>query len=576
MKLNWAKFSFLQEALIIFLYLILLNNFLGRKEVVIVADGKGYYDYLPATFIYKDLNFGYTDTLVTEFYDHHTYNQGINPIVEGKKVNKYFIGTALAQLPFFLTAHLIATTSEDFPKDGYSAIYQDFVFYAALFYAFLGLFFLRKSLRLLGLQNGWVIILQLVAIFTTSLMHYMHAESSFSHTYSFAFISWFAFLVLSYRLQPSAKKLYIAALVLGIIILIRPVNAIVLAFVPFLHDSFGEFLWTIRQLLQAWKRLIVAIGITIATVALQPVVWFIQTGNLYVKPYGEETFHFSQPHMIDFLFSYQKGFFVYAPVFFLGIVLGIVAGFRRNLPWHIISFSSAFLVLVYVLSSWWTWIYGASYGSRVMIDYYAIFILFMASFFALRSFWIKFSASLMALSFSYISIIQTYQYQNYILHWTEMNQHKFWKVFLHTDDKYKGIFWQPQFDFSSGIELFQFKVQPNQLQLIQTKLDETVLISPFELFGHANYVVSVHFKVDAPLGEDRVLVIWDDTSGVNHYYHEMQVFKGTQENNFRGSAQLNFAWRPPLSGNYLLKVFYFKREESSWIKDVQLKLIEMP
>jgi hypothetical protein len=564
------------EVVIVFLYLLLLNNFLGRKEVVIVADGKGYYDYLPATFIYKDLNFGYTDTLVTEYYKHQAYNQGINPLVDGKKVNKYFIGTALAQLPFFLSAHFIAKTDQSLLSDGYSSIYQDFVFYSALFYAFLGLFFLRKSLQLVGLQIGWIYVLQLITIFASSLMHYMHAEASFSHVYSFAFISWFAFLVISHRLKQNPWKLYLIAVVLGIIVLIRPANLLVLLFAPFLHDSFGEFLWTTKQLLHKWKQTLIALGIFFGLIFLQPLIWYIQTGSIFIKPYGHETFHFSQSHVFDFLFSYQKGFFVYAPVFFVGILIGCYAAIKRNLPWQIISFFSAFLLLIYVLSCWWNWIYGASYGSRVMIDYYTFIVLFMSSIFMLRSFWLKAITSIILITFTYVSIIQTYQYQHYILHWTDMDKASFWKVFLRTEEKYKGLLWLQKYDFSNGIKMHKISVSPEKIKQAQNWENSELVHEKFDLFGQGNYVVSVQLKLESPNGEDKVLVIWDDTTGNNHYYHEMHVFKGTQQYNYRGDIQLHYSWRTSISSTYLLKVFYNKHEASSWLKQAEVILYEMP
>lgn len=39
------------------------------------------------------------------------------------------------------------------------------------------------------------------------------------------------------------------------------------------------------------------------------------------------------------------------------------------------SFLLFFIGVVYVLSSWWTWHYGGSFGSRPMIDFYAILII---------------------------------------------------------------------------------------------------------------------------------------------------------------------------------------------------------
>ncbi len=175
------RFGILQELLILFLFLLLLNNLLGRRSPMVVADGKGYYDYLPALFIYNDLNFNYTDTLVTQFYDHKAYNSGINLLVNGQKINKYFVGTAVAQLPFFLMAHAMALNHPQHIADGYSPIYQDFVGYAAFFYLVMGLLFIRKLLRLKGLSGHWIFALQLVVLFASSLMQYAYADASFSH-----------------------------------------------------------------------------------------------------------------------------------------------------------------------------------------------------------------------------------------------------------------------------------------------------------------------------------------------------------------------------------------------------------
>jgi hypothetical protein len=53
--LNKLKFIF-GELLVIVLFLTSINNFIGNVDFTIQADGIGYYDYLPATFIYHDLN----------------------------------------------------------------------------------------------------------------------------------------------------------------------------------------------------------------------------------------------------------------------------------------------------------------------------------------------------------------------------------------------------------------------------------------------------------------------------------------------------------------------------------------
>ena len=88
--------------------LFVINNYLVRPEFFIKADGKGYYDYLPAAFIYNDLNFEYTDTLQTEFYDQKSYTSGYLHTVNGHQINKYFPGVAVLWMPFFAAAEKVS------------------------------------------------------------------------------------------------------------------------------------------------------------------------------------------------------------------------------------------------------------------------------------------------------------------------------------------------------------------------------------------------------------------------------------------------------------------------------------
>jgi len=43
------------ELIIVFLFIFLINNYLGNVEKTMKADGVGYYDYLPSTFIHHDI-----------------------------------------------------------------------------------------------------------------------------------------------------------------------------------------------------------------------------------------------------------------------------------------------------------------------------------------------------------------------------------------------------------------------------------------------------------------------------------------------------------------------------------------
>lgn len=81
-RLVLNRFAF-QELLLIFFFVLLINNYFQNDDVRIRADGKGYYDYLPALFIYHDLNFQCIDTLVTELYIHRESSNGYLPEING-------------------------------------------------------------------------------------------------------------------------------------------------------------------------------------------------------------------------------------------------------------------------------------------------------------------------------------------------------------------------------------------------------------------------------------------------------------------------------------------------------------
>jgi hypothetical protein len=165
---------------------------------------------------------------------------------------------------------------------------------------------------------------------------------------------------------------------------------------------------------------------------IQLVIYKIQTGDFFIYSYNEEGFNFLSPHIIDFLFSYKKGLFVYTPVFFISLA-GAYFLYRENRMRFL--FLTVFLaILVYVLSSWWLWYYGGSYSQRVMIEYFAIpamltgYFLFNVKSVPAKRIYISILAGLLL-----FTIIQSEQYRVAHIHWSEMNKEKYWKVFLRVD-----------------------------------------------------------------------------------------------------------------------------------------------
>ena len=92
-----------------------------------------------------------------------------------------------------------------------------------------------------------------------------------------------------------------------------------------------------------------------------------------------------------------------------------------------ISFIVAIGFVVYILSSWWNWWYGGSYGSRVMIDYIPFFIIPLA--FGIQHAsqkWLRYATLTLTVLATLLVVIQTRQYQKGMIHWENTDSEAYW------------------------------------------------------------------------------------------------------------------------------------------------------
>lgn len=398
------------------------------RKYVITSDGKGYYAYLPAVFIYHDLHFGFFDTIESKYYDEHTkydFRTGIN----GKPIDKYFAGVAVMQLPFFLAGHAITLLSHE-PADGYSKWYVIFVGIGALFWLAAGLIYLRKFLRLHGTSEGLSAFILYVIYFGTNLFYYTIIEPCMSHLYSFALVSIFLYYGKKWLSLDDKSAAVKCALALGMIALVRPINVIIAFWL--IYEAGGLMpLWKKKiELLRSARHGIAAALFIVLPFGLQMMTWKIQTGQWYVNAYGEETFHFTQPHMIDFLFSYKKGLFVYLPLTLVAL-FGLIPLWKKDRGKALFA-SVYFLFVVYVLSSWWMWYYGGSFGTRVIIEFLPVFALLLYYLLTgIRKVPVKITVISLIVVVTLFCQFQTLQYRYFLIHWSEMTYEKYWAVFGH-------------------------------------------------------------------------------------------------------------------------------------------------
>ncbi|MCC6575931.1 MAG: hypothetical protein IT228_01195 [Flavobacteriales bacterium] len=377
-------------------------------ENIVRSDVRGYYGYLLAVFIRHDL--GHEPAEPT--YVQHTADGTLN---------KYFAGTAVMMAPWFAAGHALALMSRDAPKDGRSGWEFMAVGLGGLVHVMLGLLLLRALLTGLGVRDatvGWVLVATTLA---TPLLQYATMQPGWSHVHSFLAFS--AFLYLVHRLAEGGGMRWMVLLgaVLGLIVLIRPVNGLVVLAVPMVAGRRTPEL--LRRALRHPKHLALALAAFGAVVAVQPVLWHAQTGHWLEWGYRGEGFHWDRPEVLRVLFGFRRGLFLYAPVLLLAMVA--LVGLRRRTP--VVAWSGLlyFGITTYVIASWWIWYYGSGFGSRVYIEHLAV----LAVPWAL---WLDDAgpvARRMARSWMALCILfhgfQYWQFHHRVLHHESMDRHKY-------------------------------------------------------------------------------------------------------------------------------------------------------
>lgn len=431
MKLRTQKSKIIIAIIILIMTIITSNLNWGKDnwKGIIESDAKGYYAYLPAVFIYQDLNFNFFESIEkTKYYNKNWYYDYRIGSFNNKIINKYYCGTALAELPFFLIAHFLSYIG-NYELDGYSKLYPILISIAAIFYLLIGLFCLNSVLELYKItetQKSFVII---TSVFGTNLFYYTVVEPGMSHIYSFAFISMFIYYAKLFFNSFNPKLIIIISIILGIILLIRPINGLIVFLLPFLASDINVLKQGFYKTITQKRQLIFGLCIIIIIFSIQFMYYKLATGNFFVYSYGEERFNFLKPHILEILFSYKKGLFVYTPIFLISLTGTYY--FWKSSKFEFYSLISFLFLIIYVFSSWWMWYYGGSFSSRVFVEYIALFMILLAiTFNKIQSINFRKCFIFSIVFFVILCQVQTYQYRYYIIHWSEMTKEKYWDSYL--------------------------------------------------------------------------------------------------------------------------------------------------
>ena len=166
----------------------------------------------------------------------------------------------------------------------------------------------------------------------------------------------------------------------------------------------------------------------------QLLYWKLNTGQWLFFSYTGERFFWDRPVINYFLFSYRKGWLVYSPI----LVFALVGLFYMKNKLKAYLFPTLFIlpIIIYLLSCWWSWWFGGGFGSRPMVDWYALLMFpFAAMLYAIfKLHWsIRLSAMALIGIFIALSWHQHWQYRIGMLHFDSMSKAAYKGIFLKTE-----------------------------------------------------------------------------------------------------------------------------------------------
>lgn len=402
----------------------------------VMSDGSGYYAHLPQWFTYHTAAFEFAGK-ITQKYPKSRFTDFIrNDTLTRKYYNKYYVGSAICLVPFYWTAQ-VHSKIEKVPNDGYSWSFLLWTNIGVIFFTILGglgLFRLAMSYKI----KPWVAYFGIACVFFgTNLCYYTTVEIPFSHGFGFAVNTWILVMVRKWAETNQRKHFYLFSALIGLAIVIRPTNAIIVFVIPFMFRSTSLFFDRLKELVLE-RKLQLLIGILLGFIFIAFQVWNVWrfSGQLLFNSYSTETFeNWNKPEVWNVLFSWKKGLFVYTPVLIL-LFPAMVVCYRkeRRLLWGIII---AFSLVTYSTAAWWTWTFGGGLGARNYIDFMALFILPVMILVQSVHWILKVAICGFAVFASWIYLVYDYQMRNAILHFDKMTYTSFREVFLQTGMRFK-------------------------------------------------------------------------------------------------------------------------------------------
>ena len=411
------------------LYMIKNYNSLNGSRGIIDNDVVQYYSYLPAALIYHDVSLKFTES----YHGPHKFEFWPSMAPNGGLVIKVTMGMSFMYLPFFYGAHWYAYFF-GYDTGGFSKPYQIALLLSSLFYLIVGLHFLRKVLEKY-FDTFIVAFVLLLLVFGTNMFIFATINGAMTHVYSFSLLCIFIYYTIKWYERQSFRNSLFLGLVLGLITIVRPNNIVMgLIFVFYGITSFKDIGARFRLFFKNYYWIALMIFCVALLCLPQFIYWKMVTGNWFYYSYQDEQFFFNRPQFINGLFSFRKGWYVYAPIMMFATI-GVFMCYK-----HLKSFFVPILLFMvinlWIIFSWWCWWYGGCYGQRTLIDMYGLMAIGLGVFLAFiwkQKMWIRYPVVVLLILLTFLNSFNSIQYKCGALHYDSMTKAAYFENFGHME-----------------------------------------------------------------------------------------------------------------------------------------------
>jgi len=349
----------------------------SRGTVFNSGDPIGYYVYLRSLVHDRDLDFTNDYALFQPSEEIPGANLGRIDAATGRPDNNYTVGLPLLVAPIYAAGNVVFARyyGDDRSLAGFPLFLDQLIFsYGGLLVAAAGIWlsfrfvclYFPERVSLLAALSFWL---------CSPLLYYTAREPFQSHSASVFAVSLFLYVwqMPSLRSRPRWVLMGSAA---ALVVMARQQDAVVLlvpAGAALMHDGWRR----------SWQKLCSAlpfVGVGFAPLfAVQMLVWHTLRGSFITYAYrGQDFAYLTRPQIAAVLVSSNHGLITWHPLIVV-CLFGLVLLSLREHPVIGRLALVCFAAQLYVVSSWWCWWMGYSFGHRGFLGLTPLFVLGLAA-----------------------------------------------------------------------------------------------------------------------------------------------------------------------------------------------------